>query len=283
MIRKLIIFMTLIWAISISAQEIKVVRFGIIPGDNTAETSPRQDLSDSLCALVKVKSNGLTGLQFTNKNQYVGDIDFKDGIYYVYIPTVTNKLSFSHESYLPGVIDMALFGYKKSIKGGKTYEAILEPSSLKPSITGISFKISPHVKNGNVIVDDHVTPMTDDGILKIDCKEGVHRYQIKAENYKPVAGTVNVTNRYEPVIITLQPQTVPVNISVTPDYAHIYVDNIDYGKSGIIQLPLGKHSIRVSAKGYLDKESDYIITKETNQISDINLNKNKNKKEYIIL
>ena len=281
MLRKLILFITLIWTTSISAQEIKVVRFGIIPGDNSAETSPRQDLSDNLCALVKVKANGLTGLQFTNKNQYVGDVVFKDGIYYVYIPTVTNKLSFSHESYLPGVIDMALFGYKKSIKGGKTYEAILEPSSLKPSITGISFKISPHVRNGSVIVDNQVTPLNYDGILKIDCKEGVHRYQVKAENYKPVAGTVKVTNRYEPVIITLQPQTVPVNIGVTPDYAHIYVDNIDYGKSGIIQLPLGKHSIRVSAKGYLDHVRYYFITKNVNQIPAINLNKNKGKVETI--
>ena len=80
MLRKLILFITLTWTIFISAQEIKVVRFGIIPGDNNAETSPRQDLSDNLCALVKVKANGLTGLQFTNKNQYVGDVDFKDGI-----------------------------------------------------------------------------------------------------------------------------------------------------------------------------------------------------------
>lgn len=280
--RKLLFVILMSIATLISAQEIKVVRFGIVPGDNTAELSPRKDLGDNLCALVKVKTNNISGLKFTNHNQYVGDVSYHDdGVYYVYIPTITSKLSFVHENYQPGEIDMAVFGYKKSIKSGKTYEAILEAPSLLQSTTGVTFKVTPIVEGSYIVIDNRKLTIPKDGIVKYGCSQGSHLYKVEADNYKTESGSVSVTNTFEPVVITLRPVTVEVNIESTPSNAQIYIDNVSYGKTGLKQLPLGEHDIRLSAKGYIDHIQHINITNEMVNLPHITLRKNNGKYEIV--
>lgn len=280
--QKKLLFVILISMVTlISAQEIKVVRFGIVPGDNTAELSPRKDLGDNLCALVKVKTNNVSGLKFSNHNQYVGDVSCREGVYYVYIPTITSKLSFVHENYQPGEIDMTVFGYKKNIKSGKTYEAILEAPSLLQSTTGVIFKVTPIVEDSYIVIDNKKLFITNDGIVKYGCSQGSYLYKVEADNYKTEYGSVSVTNTFEPIVINLRPVTVEVNVEAMPSDAQIYIDNVNYGKVGIKQLPLGEHEIRLSAKGYIDHIQHINITSSTVNLPHITLKKNDGKYEII--
>lgn len=270
----LITLLILCGSLTAAGQEIKVVDFSIIPNDKTAEEHPRLDLNDEPCALVKIKTNGIKNLNFPNKIQYMGDIEFKDDTYYLYIPTITSKISFAHDDYLPGTIDLADFGYKKNVKGGKTYQARLEAPSSSAAASGISFKVSPYRPGCSVRIDGKEYAIPGPDVLKVDCSNGTHSYVVTAPNYKEVRGSANVSGTYVPVHVTLRPLTVEMDFITTPSNSEVYIDDVNYGKSGRLSVPLGEHYIRITSKGYLDYTDTLNITNDMAPLT-VNLQKNK--------
>lgn len=254
------------------AQEIKVVDCYILPNDKTAETNSRLDGNGELCALLKIKTNDIHGLSFPNRNQYVGETEYNNGIYFVYIPIIYNRLTFAHTDYQQGTIDMSEFGYKKNVKGGKTYEIILEaPKTLNSNF--VSIKVTPIIEGCKVIFDGNAILVQNNGIAEFSCSPGFHSYRIEAPNYETVNGSVTVTNGVVPVSIQLQPTTIPVTIKCNVD-ATVYVDDINYGKIGLLNIPIGKHKIRLARKGYIDSEREVSIN-SNNSLLLFEMEKNK--------
>lgn len=262
----------------LSAQEITVKDCYIVVDDNYAETHPRQDNNGALCALVRVKTNDIQGLSFTNHNQYMGDVITQPGgTYLVYIPTISFKLNFSHADYQPGMIDMSEFGYKKNITGGKTYEVILEAPTKAVSVrNGVSFKVSPYVPGAKVIFDGTPADLPPNGVASFPCDPGTYRYRIEAPMYETETGSVTVTSGAEAISKVLRPSTVPVSFKCNTK-ATLFVDDMSYGTvPGSLQIPQGQHHIRLSAPGYIDEDAVLDFTPATSQLS-YTLAKNKGK------
>lgn len=256
------------------AQEIKVVDCYILPNDKTAEENPRLDGNGDPCALLKIKTNDIQGLTFPNRNQYQGEAEYNNGIYYVYIPMICHRLTFAHSDYQQGVIDMSEFGYKKNIKGGKTYEIVLEaPKAIKGNY--VSIKVAPVIAGCKVVFDGNASMLPDNGIVEFTCSPGSHRYRVEAANYEAVNGSVTVTDGVVPVSVQLQPTTVPVTFKCNVD-ANVYVDDINYGKVGLLNIPIGDHKIRLVCKGYKDYESSLSINSDVPLLS-FEMEKNKGK------
>lgn len=256
-------------------QQIKVCDFYILPTDKTAEQYPRRDLNENLCALVKIKTNGINKLNFPNTKQYIGAITEKDGTYYVYIPTITSKITFAHDDYMPGSIDLEEFGYKKELKEGKTYEAILEAPKLQDyKSSGINIKVSPNIVGCYVTIDGKKHSLPSSGILQINCSPGAHTYEVIAPNYEKERGNVNVSDSYVPLSVFLHPTTVSIDVRTIPTNAEVYVDDVNYGKSGVLSIPLGLHEIRIAAKDYMDYTMSLNVDQHTN-LPLIELQKNK--------
>lgn len=256
------LLLLLMGAIDTNAQEMIIKDFYIVPGDKTAETNPRVDNGNNPCALVKIKTNNISGLSFTNANQYVGAVAFKDGIYYVYVPTITRRIAFAHDNYHPGTLELADFGYSKGLKGGKTYEAVFEAPDLKTGATGVSFKVNPCIPGTKIVLDGKVYQLMPNQIIKIDCSQGTHHYTVEADRYVTETGNVQVSDGYVPLNITLRQKTKLINFDVTPLFADVYIDNVNYGKTGNLHIPIGRHTLRLVAKDYLDYTTTIDVTSD---------------------
>lgn len=259
--------------VNIKAQEIIVKECNILANDESAVYIP--DANGDLCALLKIKTNNIEGLTFPNESQYVGKEKEENGVYYVYIPSIMYKLSFSHKDYMPGTIDLSQFGYKKNIKGGRTYEIILEAPLAKSSDAFVSFKITPYVENCKVIFNNEPKILPETGIVEFKCSPGHYDYTVFAKGYEKYIGNIDVVSGVVPISVNMQSETVIVDVQVNVD-ASIYIDDVYYGSSGLQRLPQGNHKLRASASGYIDEEQNVLIDEETKVIYFV-LKKNKGK------
>lgn len=255
------------------AQEMVVKDCELNPDNHYAENHPRS-WEDVPCAVLIIKTPNIAGISFPNVAQHVGDIEYKDGNYYVYMVENAYKLSLRHKDYQPLDIDLKeSFGIR--VKSSKTYELDLtktEPSNNSGQCVA-QFKITPIV-DGNVEFDGQKKEIPSTGIVEFRHIPGSFTYVITAENYKKENGTIELQQGTEAVNVRLRPETVPVEITCNVGNATVFVDNVSYGKPGVKMLPLGKHVVSLRANKYLDEERSITITKSLPSQS-FNLEKNK--------
>lgn len=257
---------------SINAQSLTIKSVTLQINDNTAIESPCLDNNGDTCALLKIKADKLEGLEFPNTNQYIKS-SYSDGIYYVYLPAIIRKLELSHKNYLPIEIDMKNFGYNKLAKG-KTYIVVLE-TPMRSVDLGSSVIIKVEPKHAKIVFDGETYETNPNGIPELPTSVGNHIYEVSAPDYLSQKRTVSICqSEAQTVSVRLYPITHEVLIESNVKSARVFVDNIDYGKVGKLQIPQGQHTIRVQAEGYMDSEKSTTINASTNSLS-FKLNENK--------
>lgn len=121
--RKLfIIVLCLICALDFFAQDIVVKKFEPMVKDQTAVLNPRKDINGNDCALVMVCTLK-KGMEF--EGWVVGDVEYKDDAYYIYMANGAKHLKIKHPDYQTKNILFNEFGVG-SLKGGNRYELIVE-------------------------------------------------------------------------------------------------------------------------------------------------------------
>lgn len=258
------------------AQELTVKSVTLMPADKSAVERPVIDGNGDTCALVKIKTPKLEGLLFPNKQQYMGDvIRLDDGTYLVYKSPFHSKIiSYQHADYVPGQIDMGDYGYRK-LKSGKTYLAVLEA----PAVSGINkciavLKVFP--ANAEVTFDGRQVPVEASGVYEFAVAEGTYSYSVSAPDHRPASGSMTLAQgENKSNTVRLSPITHEVVVSCNIGGAHVFVDNIDYGKVGKVRMPQGSHVVRVQYEGYLDSERTVDIDASVPQLS-FTLKKNEN-------
>ena len=114
----IITLICLVYTVSSWSQNMTIKSVALQPSDKTATIQPCLDNNGDTCALLKIKTDNLEGLEFSNPNQYIKKT-YSDGIYSVYLPELSRKLDFKHKDYMPIQLDMADYGYRK-LRRGKT-------------------------------------------------------------------------------------------------------------------------------------------------------------------
>ena len=258
-----------------SAQELVVKSVTMQPNDKTALEKPVLDANNDTCALVKIRVGNLQGLQFTNKTQYVDDVKYENGEYLLYKSiSISRMISYQHPDYVPGVIDLSEYGYKR-LKSGKTYLITMEAPAKGVGKSIVALKVQP--SNAIVTFNNNKATISGTGIYEFPVGAGIYSYIVEASDYMPKSGSVSIEDGASKTLtIRLSPITHDVNISCNVNSAHVFVDNIDYGKVGKLSLPQGRHQIRIQAEGYLDVEKTEIISSSTPLLS-YRLNKNENR------
>lgn len=112
------IFFILTRVIDIHAQSLKVASFETKTNDSTARIIPRKDINGIECALIKVK-NLKPGVSFDNK-MVVGDVEYRDGDYLVYVPNGSKRLKVARPNCLPLEIVYEDYGIK-TVQSKTTY------------------------------------------------------------------------------------------------------------------------------------------------------------------
>lgn len=262
---------------SLQAQELVVENCELNPDNHYALEHPRQ-WNDEPCGVVIIKTPNIEGITFPSRKQYVGDISYQNGCYYVYLPQGAYTIAMQHKDFQPLNIDMKE-DYGIRVKGSKTYEITLKKNLTVHAINQatISFKITPIVK-GTIICDGDEKEIPADGKIEFTHALGEASYQVKAENYQSEAGKISISQAAVAKNIHLRPVTVGVEVGCNVSDAKVYVDNIDYGEVGKLQIPLGEHEIRLQADGYIDETKEVTFTRETSYLN-FRLQKNENRIE----
>ena len=248
----------------VSGQSITIKSVSLQPADKAAIEQLCLDNNGDTCALLKIKTNHVEGLQFSNPNQYI-KYSYKDGVYWVYVPNQSRRLDFLHKDYMPVSLDMEVYGYRR-LKKGKTYLVTLDIPQLTELKSSVIIKVEP--KNSNIIFDDKNYGYNPNGIFEIPILSGRHSYMVSADNYNSFNSIINVgKNEVKTISIRLQPILHEVIIESNIDKARVFIDNVDYGKVGKIMIPQGFHNIRVQADGYIDSEKEMIVNSSIKNLS----------------
>lgn len=88
--KQLLTILLLLISIAINAQEITVKAFSELTNDLSARTSRRYDINDEACALIKVQYPKLGA---TFDGMINGDVEFRNGEYWVYVSNGTKRLT----------------------------------------------------------------------------------------------------------------------------------------------------------------------------------------------
>ena len=245
-------------------QCITIKSVSLQPADKSAIEQLCLDNNGDTCALLKIKTNHVEGIQFSNPNQYIKS-SYKDGVYWVYVPDQSRKLDFLHKDYMPVSLDMEAYGYRR-LKKGKTYLVNLDIPRLNELKSSIIIKVEP--KNSNIIFDDKNYGNNPNGTFEIPISYGNHTYMVSSPNYYSKNGSVGVgKTEVKTMTVTLQPIMHEILIGSNVNNARVYVDNLDYGKVGKMMIPQGVHNIRVQADGFIDSEKEIIVSSSTKNLS----------------
>ena len=160
--------------VSVSAQELKVDKVTLLETDNEAETNPRYDGNDEICALLKVYVNGLSGLKFASS--YVidgGNITYKEGYYAVYVANGIRNMMLKHSDYLPVTINFKK-DFQTSIKGGKTYRVDISTIGMvKKTTQTIAFNMLP--REGSLLINGEKHSVSE-GMLQLELGQSLGYY-----------------------------------------------------------------------------------------------------------
>ncbi len=128
------------------AQDLKVVNFEAKVNDSTARIIPRKDINGVECALIKVK-NLNPGVSF-DKNFVVGDVEYRDGNYLVYVPNGSKRLKVTRPDCLPLEIVYEDYGIK-TVQSNTTYYLTfanrLKVHSIFEDKSSLSARINPRL------------------------------------------------------------------------------------------------------------------------------------------
>jgi len=144
-------FIIIVWPKILQADEFKILSFTKAKGDISAINMAyrRTDANDDICAIIKVRSD-IKGLGFEASNPIVGDVEWKNGEYWVYLSERTRELSVFADGFIrlsytfPQMIEKAKVyvlklssnsgGFVESGKGSLLITSI--PSNAQVSIDG---------------------------------------------------------------------------------------------------------------------------------------------------
>lgn len=116
--KAIIIFLIITLHISVvSAQDIEVKKFETLEKNQTAKIDPRKDINGNDCALVLVHTLK-NGLEF--EGWVVGDVDYKEDCYWVYMANGSKHLKLKHTNYQTKDVIFGEYGIN-SLKSSATY------------------------------------------------------------------------------------------------------------------------------------------------------------------
>lgn len=240
------------------AQKITVKGFRLLPRDLAARENPRTDNYGRDCALIKVDVVGIKDLTF---DEAIGNVAFKYGEYEVYVPASINTLHYHYSgNKLSSNVNLASFGV--DIEGKKVYQLQFETSDkLRTAI----FSVSP--LNTRLTLNGKVLNVDSEGFASTDLPIGTYNFSASAPGYDSQDGkiTLNPENISTMTNVDLDETVFPVEIRCETDSAILFIDDVAYGSATDanntwkLQLPNGKHSIRLARAKYYDAEDNIVV------------------------
>ena len=196
---RMIVMLICCWAIlnGVQAQRLTAVSMTPSLNDPSASLQRRMDLTGVPCALVKVQfATPDVGFE----GNLIPPVEYKDGVYWVYMTDGSRELRMKHHSelpvFLPFHVSFADFGIAK-LKSLTTYSLKVQ----KENAQNLIIDYTP--VTAKVIVD--LKEYRGNGHVELDLPAGRHDYRIVEDGYDSSEGSVKLNNRSSrKMMITLE-------------------------------------------------------------------------------
>ncbi len=191
--RVLLFFLLLLVALGVQAQELTVKSFSVAPGDLDARSSTtrRTDRNGTPCALVKVQLP-LQGAVFDG---VVGDVQFRAGTYWAYLPNGAYLLSISHPQFHRLDLNLrSLRPAEENFRGVEqltTYDLVINvPQTGQKEERKQKLIINYTPVDAMVIIDSK--PYSGTGKVEEELPLGEHNYMVVANGYVTAEGMIKL-------------------------------------------------------------------------------------------
>jgi hypothetical protein len=258
--------------ISVSAQEMSVKSFEVLPNDMDARVNhPVKDQNGEKCALIKVVTDQ-GGFVWEGGMLGITKVEKKTGEYWVYVPHGSEKITIKHDEL--GVLRD--YVYPEAIQEATVYEMKLTTAEVetvvKPrEISSAYVIINSTPDSADLYIDGQYQGQTP---YRRKLVSGEHTYRLEKSLYHTKAGKFNLSaekGRKE-MHFELDPNFGSLKVSSEPESGmRIYLDGIYTGKmtpATISKVKSGKHTLTLKDK-WFQPESKYVSiadgkTSETN-------------------
>jgi len=264
--RKSILFLFLIFRLTVLAQSISVSSFKLLDTDLTANTAGtmEQDQNGETAALIKVVTTQ-TGFTFDGGALGIVKTVQKPSEIWVYVPRGLKKITISH----PQLGMLRDYYLNVPIEAARTYEMILIAGEVQTVVKQartsqyVVFQLTPPDAvvelNGELL-------KTEGGVASKMMKFGTYNYRVQAPDYLLEAGSVTVDdpNNKKVVNISLKPNFAKVTINVDNN-AEIWVNGERKGVgSWSGNLGAGTYELEAKKQGHRSTTTtqDFIVTSE---------------------
>lgn len=229
--KTLLILLSLYACAYVSAQNLSVESFRILPNDLTANTygTMERDQNGEVAALIKVVTLE-TGFVFDGGMLGIVKTVQKEGEIWVYVPFGLQRITISHRRF--GVLRDYYF--EIPIQKAVTYEMKLSTGVVRTVIEDnssarfVTFNVNP--ANAIITIDNISYPLNADGSMRQLMAGGTHSYRVDAPGYFPENGTFKVENTELTMDVSLKSMNGTVRLECPMADAELYINNEYVGK-----------------------------------------------------
>ncbi len=210
--KNILLILLLIFASQVLfADSLSVTGYKQIPNDISATRYSRLDANDNQCALIKVLT-ALENLGFESNLGIVGNIEKKQGEYWIYVSPGERRLSFWGSGYM-----RYNYNLPEPTQSGKVYQMIVVPKGVSDGGIATGYVLLKSEPTGaKVWIDDEYMGITP---YQSEMTAGYHDYRLEKEMYYPKEGgftiRLNETSTEEatldPNFGSLTINTIPIN------------------------------------------------------------------------
>jgi len=211
----------------------------------------RLDDNDEACALILVRT-AETGLGFAASSGIVGNVEWKNGDYWVYVSQGNRTIKIFKKGiktieYILPIIP----------KSKETYLLELEVVRPKPKVPVWPVTILTQPENATLMIDgktvEHSSPT-------VELKEGQHTVIIQMPGYEKLEKTINVTKKNVYFSFKLnETLNVPLMVESDPPGATITLDGVKLGETPLsVFYPPGTYRVKVTKDGYVPLENQML-------------------------
>ena len=251
----------LFFSTTLSADKFVVKSFKRLDNKIMLNKDKRPDDNDELCAIVLVRTS-IMGLGMSASTPIEGNVNWRQGDYWVYLSAGTRMLKFFKKGY-----DALEYTFPQRIEKGKFYLLVLEyrRTNVSAAENTMGFVvINSRPPGAEVFINDTSTGLQTP--FQNPYNEGYYRYTLKKPFYDDYTGDFTiVSGKTQHVNVNLVPDYGSLKLAFTPATAvSISVDgNISQQNSPyfVDKLKPGKHTLILKKANYDDYPKSFTINK----------------------
>ena len=246
---KVTFILFIFFSIHILAQDIEVKSMKIV-STSSANAGARKDNNGAPSGLVRVQLKEV-GAQFSGN--ILGDVEYKNGEYWVYMAMGSKRLDIKHPNYLPVTVIFADYGVKKLASGAEyqmTTKANKEKAKAAPSKKGMAaIQVTP--SNATLSIDGTPVNPESGGLYTLSLPYGTHYYSVQYGNFAINNQMVKIDKTPKTIKVDLTEYFAKLSIDCQEKDASIYINDELKGVGSCEEMVIpDKYVIRVEKDGY---------------------------------